>query len=142
MPLATVGADLFAEVGDLVDEGDLHGEESIGGVFDQFGGTAFAEIKRCLVEIERTVDFAHDLDGTRLLGAENDAVGALEVGNRRTFAQKLGIGDDGDVLVRILFAEDTLDLVAGSNRHRRFRHHHGKAGNGGGDFACGSIDIA
>ena len=33
-----VGADLLAEVGDLVDEGDLGGEEGVGGVFDQFGG--------------------------------------------------------------------------------------------------------
>ena len=32
-----VGADLLAEVGDLVDEGDLHGEEGIGGILDQFG---------------------------------------------------------------------------------------------------------
>ena len=33
-----VGADLLAQVGDLVDEGDLGGEEGVGGVFDQLGG--------------------------------------------------------------------------------------------------------
>ena len=33
-----VGADLFAQIGDLVDESDLGGEEGIGRVFDQLGG--------------------------------------------------------------------------------------------------------
>ncbi len=33
-----VGADLLAQIGDLVDEGDLGGEEAVGGVFDEFGG--------------------------------------------------------------------------------------------------------
>ena len=33
-----VGADLFAQIRDLVDEGDLGGEKRIGRVFDQFGG--------------------------------------------------------------------------------------------------------
>ena len=33
-----VGADLLAEIGDLVDEGDLGGEEGVGGIFDQLGG--------------------------------------------------------------------------------------------------------
>jgi hypothetical protein len=42
--LLDVGAELFAEVGDLVDEGDLHGEEGVGGVLDQLGGAPFAEI--------------------------------------------------------------------------------------------------
>ena len=35
-----VGADLLAEVGDLVDEGDLRREKGVGGVFDQLGGAA------------------------------------------------------------------------------------------------------
>ena len=30
-----VGADRFAQIGDLVDEGDLGGEEGVGRVFDQ-----------------------------------------------------------------------------------------------------------
>ena len=38
--LLHVGADGFAEIGDLVDEGDLHREEGVGGIFDQFGGAA------------------------------------------------------------------------------------------------------
>ena len=32
-----VGADLLAQIGDLVDEGDLGREEAVGGVFRQLG---------------------------------------------------------------------------------------------------------
>jgi hypothetical protein len=139
--LLHVGADLLAEVGDLVDEGDLHGEEGVGGVFDQLGGAAFAEIERRLVEIERAVDLAHDLDGARLLGAEHDAVGALEVGDGGAFAQEFRVGDDRDVLVRELVAEDALDLVAGADGNRRFGDDDGEAGRQRGDFTRGGIDI-
>ena len=33
-----VGADRLAQIGHLVDEGDLGGEEGVGGIFDQLGG--------------------------------------------------------------------------------------------------------
>ena len=33
--LLHVGADLLAQIGDLVDEGDLGGEKRVGGVFGQ-----------------------------------------------------------------------------------------------------------
>ena len=36
--LLHVGANLLGQIGDLVDEGDLGGEERIGRVFDQLGG--------------------------------------------------------------------------------------------------------
>ena len=45
-----IGADFFREIGDLVDEGDLGGEEGIGRVFDQFGGAPRGEHQRSLVE--------------------------------------------------------------------------------------------
>jgi hypothetical protein len=32
-----IGADLLAQIGHFVDEGDLHGQECIGCVFSQFG---------------------------------------------------------------------------------------------------------
>ena len=32
-----IGADLLAQIGDLVDEGDLGREEGVGGVFDELG---------------------------------------------------------------------------------------------------------
>ena len=33
-----IGADRLAQIGDLVDEGDLGREKGVGGVFDQLGG--------------------------------------------------------------------------------------------------------
>jgi hypothetical protein len=38
--LLDIGADLLAQVGDLVDEGDLHREEGVAGIFDQLGRCA------------------------------------------------------------------------------------------------------
>ena len=43
-----VGADLLAQVGDLVDEGDLGREEGVGGVLDQLGGAPVGEQDRRL----------------------------------------------------------------------------------------------
>ena len=41
-----VGADALAEVGNLVDERHLGGEERVGGVFDQFRGFEIGEQDR------------------------------------------------------------------------------------------------
>ena len=43
--------------------------------------------------------------------ANHDTVGVLEVGDRRTFAQKIRVGRDRDIL-RTFFLEDLDDLVA------------------------------
>ena len=42
--LLHVGADLLAEVRDLVDEGDLSRQEGVRGVFDELGGAAAGEV--------------------------------------------------------------------------------------------------
>src|SRR5205085_3357219 len=67
-----VRADRFAEVRNLVDEGDLGREEGVRRIFDQLGGPPAGEQKRRLVEVQRTVDFAHYLGGIVVFGAEND----------------------------------------------------------------------
>ena len=41
--LLRVGADLLGEIGNLVDEGDLGGEEGVGGIFDRFRGAPRGE---------------------------------------------------------------------------------------------------
>ena len=66
--LLHVGADRFAQVGDLVDEGDLGGEEGIGGVFDQLGGAPADIDDRRRVQIERPVDFRQHVAGARIVG--------------------------------------------------------------------------
>ena len=79
---------------------------------------------RRAVEEQRPVDFAQHVLRAIILGADDDAVGMLEVGDGRAFAQEFGVR--GDRHVRdALFAEDLLDLVAGPDRHGGFGDNHG-----------------
>ena len=55
---ANVGAKLFTDIGDLVDEGDPGGQEGVGGVFDHFGGAQIGDQDRAaqgFVELGHTV---------------------------------------------------------------------------------------
>ena len=121
--LLHVGADRFAQVGDFVDEGDLGGEEGIGGVFDQLGGTPADIDDRRRVQIKRPVDLRKHGAGARIFGADHDAIGMLEILDRGALAQEFGIGDDLDLGIGTLLAQDMLDLVAGADRHRGFGDH-------------------
>ena len=96
---------------------------------------------RRLVEIERAVDLAHHRFGALVLDADDDAVRALEVGDRRAFAQEFGIGDDGEIGIGARFADDALDLIAGADRHGGFGDDDRKAVDRRGDLARRLIDI-
>ncbi len=139
--LLHVGADLFGEIGDLVDEGDLGREERIRGVFDQLGGAPLGEHQRRLVQRQRPVDVAEHLAPALVVGADHDAVGEFEIADRRALAQEFRIGGDHDVGGRIGLADDALDLVAGADRHGRFGDDHGEAVQRRGDLARGGVDI-
>ena len=125
--LLNVGADLFAQVRHLVDEGDLGRQEAVGRVFDQLRGPAIGEQDRRCVEIQRTVDIRKHVAGVGVIGADDDAVRVLEVLDRRAFAQEFRIGDDSHRDVRPHFPQDSFDLVAGADRHRRFGDDDGRA---------------
>ena len=56
-----IGADLLAQIGDLVDEGDLGGKEAVGGVFGEFRRLDRGEDHRRLDQVERTIELAHDV---------------------------------------------------------------------------------
>ncbi len=118
-----VGADRLAQIGDLVDEGDLGGEKGVGRVFDQFGGGDRGEYDRRLDQIERPGA------GPLAVGADHHPVGAHEILDRRTFAQKFRVGGDiGPALrepaVRAGPTQNLQDLAPGADRHRRLGHHH------------------
>ena len=51
--LLHVGADLLAQIGDLVDEADLQREEGVGGVLGELGGFAPDEHHRRVAQGER-----------------------------------------------------------------------------------------
>jgi hypothetical protein len=85
--LLDVAADLLAEIGDLIDEGDLGAEEGVGGVFDEVGRTPGGVEHRRLVEIGRPVELRHHLPRALVDGVDDDAVGVLEFLDRRAFAE-------------------------------------------------------
>ena len=114
-----VGAEPLAEVGDLVDEGDLGGEEAVGGVLDELRRLQRGEEHRRLDEEERPVERPHDRPRPLALGADDHAVGAHEVLDGRALAQELRVRDDVDVRIRPPLADDAGDLAPGAHRHRR-----------------------
>ena len=136
-----VGADLLGEIGDLVDEGYLGGKEGVGGIFCQLGRASIRiEYRRC-VEVKRPIHLGHHAPSARVFGSDDDPVGMLEIADRRAFTQELGIRDDGNLGVRILFPDDTFDLVAGADRNRGFGYHHRLFLKHACDFARGRVDI-
>jgi hypothetical protein len=54
-----IGAEFFSQIGDLVDEGDLGGEQCISCVLDKFGCPAIGEEDRSLVQVKRAVNFSY-----------------------------------------------------------------------------------
>ncbi len=89
-----IGADLLAQIGHLVDEGDLHRQERVGGVFGQFRRLDAGEHDRRLDQIERAVELAQHLARAVALGADHHAVRPHEVADRVALAQEFRVGGD------------------------------------------------
>ena len=135
-----IGPDPLAKIGDLVDEGYFRGEKSVGRVFGQFRRAAAGKKEGCLVEIQRPVDFRHDRFGAFVLDADDDAVRALEIVDRRAFAQKFRVGYNREFGIRPGLANDPLDFVAGADGDRGFCHDHRKPIEPRGDRTRGIVD--
>src|ERR1700716_3316984 len=75
----------FRQIRDLVDEGDLGGEEGVGGVFDQLCGAPRGEHQGRLVERQRPVDVTEHFARTVIRGADDDSVRKFEIADRGTF---------------------------------------------------------
>src|ERR1700730_10194130 len=136
-----IAAQGLAQIGDLVDEGDLGGEKGVGRVFDQLGGLDAGEHDRRLNQIERPIELAQHRPRPLAVGADHHPVGAHEIGDRRALAQKLRIGSDIKAVGRPGAAQDLGDLAAGADRHGRFGHHHRIARQRPADRLGGGIDI-
>ena len=93
--LGDVGADLLADVGDLVDEGDLGREEGVGGELDHLGA---GDVGAHHLAAQRLVERRDGVAGLLVagIGADHDAVGVHEVLDRRALLEELGAGDVGD----------------------------------------------
>ena len=66
----------------------------------------------------------------------------LEILDGGALAQEFRVGHDLDGRVRTPLAQDAFDLVAGTDRDRRFGHHHGRAGENRRDLAHRVVDEA
>lgn len=100
------------------------------------------EHQRRLVERQRPVDIAEHLSRALVRGADHDPVREFEIADRGALAQKFRIGGNDEIGRRADLADQALDLIAGTDRHRRFGDHHGEAGKRAGDLACGGVDVA
>jgi hypothetical protein len=78
----------------------------------------------------------------RIIAADHDAVGMLEILDGGAFAQEFQIGHHREFRLRLCFANDALDLIAGADRHGRLGDHHRGAAERGRDLARGVIDEA
>ena len=139
--LLDIGADGVAQIGNLVDEADLDGKKGVGGVFDQFGRAPVGHHHRRLVEIKRAIEFAQGRDRALGMGADDDAVGALEIADGRALAQEFRIGGDVEIGFGIGPGNDRLDLVASADRHGRFGDDDRVAVDEAGDLLGRGIDI-
>ena len=86
-----VGANFLGQVGNLIDEGDLGGEEGVRRVFDKLGGAAAGVEDGRLVEVKRPINLGHELARALVVGADHDAIGMLEVLDGGAFAQEFRI---------------------------------------------------
>src|SRR5690606_7399625 len=137
-----VGADFLAQVRNLVDEADLGREERVRRILGQLGRAAGHDQQPRLVAEQGTVDLAQHFGGVVVVDADHHPVRALEVVDRRAFAQELGVGGDRELEVRPRLADDPLDLVAGADRHGRLGHHHRAWAQVLGHFLGRRIDVA
>jgi len=136
-----IGTCFFADIGHLVDEGDLRGEESVGRIFRKLCGAPVGEEDRRFVEIERTVKRAHEFLCAFVLDADDDTVRALEIVDGRALAQKFRIGGHGEIGAGRRAFDDRFHFVRCPDWHGRFRHDDSVPGHGGGDFLRGGVDI-
>ena len=76
------------------------------------------------VEVERAVDVGHDLARALVVGADDDAVGPLEVVDGGALAQELRVRHDRELGVRPGLGDDARHLVAGADGDGRFGDDH------------------
>src|SRR6185312_10985164 len=76
------------------------------------------------------------LDGALVAAPDHHAIGLHEVVEGVAFLEELGVGGDGELVLRLL-ADDRLDLVAGAHGDGRLGDHHRPAGQRVGDVSGG-----
>jgi len=111
--LLHVGADFFGKIGDLVDEGDLGGEERVGRVFDQLRGAPCRKHQRRLIQRQRPVDIAEHFPRTFIRRADTIRSGNLKSRIAAPSRRNSGL-EAHHVSRRIGFINQPLHFVAGA----------------------------
>ena len=136
-----VSTDLFAKVGHLVDEGDFHRQKGVGGIFDQFRGTAAGEQHRGFVQKQRAINLSHYATSPVVIGADNDPVRMLKVLDCGTLAQEFRVGGYCEFHPQIGFGQDPFNFVSGSNRDSRLSDNDRIILQAGANFLSDGIDV-
>ena len=141
-----IGADRLAQIGHLVDEGDLGREKRVGRVFDQLGGLERGEDHRGFQEVERPIQRSQNRPRVLALGADDHPVGPHEICDRRSLAQEFRVRGDIEAALRQRVLEDALDLAPSADGHCRLGHHDrafaGSPRQRRGDLAGGGEDVS
>src|SRR5688572_23156139 len=120
-----VAPDLVAEVGDLVDERNLHREKRVCGVLREFGCFERSDHEWRFDQIERTIQVFHDRDRFFVAAAENDAIRTHEVVYCGAFAKKLRIRYHAKVRLCFLSRVDQFaDVLARADWNGRLGDDH------------------
>jgi hypothetical protein len=106
--VADIAADLLAEIGHLVDEGDLGREKGVGRVFDDLGRLAAGEDDGRLVQVKRPVERARSVSAPTTTRSGRLKSSIAEPSRRNSGFEAISNSASGRVL-RII--SSTLRLV-------------------------------
>jgi hypothetical protein len=94
----------LAQISDLVDERDLHGEEGVGSIFGELRRFPAHKHDRRIAQRERLIKPLHNLPPSSAVAADQHPIGMSEVADGGAFAQKLRIGANHHIHIRTLGA--------------------------------------
>ena len=89
-----VGPVGLAQVGHLVDEADLGGQQAVGDVLGHLGALGRHDQERPVGAEERGIQLVQPIGDLVAAHADHDAVGLVEVVDRRAFLEELGVAGD------------------------------------------------
>ena len=120
-----VGAHPFAEVGDLVHEGDAGGEVGVGGVLGHLGRALVHEDDGVALSHEGLVQLVHHLAGALGTGAHHHAVGLHEIVHGDALAQELGVRHHVEEFGGEALGQGGVHLLGGAHGHGALVDHYG-----------------
>ena len=141
--VADLGAGELADPADGVDEGNLHGQEGVGGMLGELGaGNAHFQVGAFRTVDDRLIDFPQEAGGPGGIDPDHDPVRIEGVLDGGSFPQEFGIGCDveGNVGFQV-FVEGPLELVVGIDDDRAFFHQQAISRHVAGDFPAHPFDV-